>query len=262
MMSTDAREVAQATELRRGTVAGADERLAGYGVMGLPFATGHYLALRRFPANPFGAPYSSVWHRDPAGRWTFYNTAAPSASCPRFFGAAVDTVIRTPIALDWTGPGHLEVTAGPVRWSMDLTTTPATAAMTAMARTMPRAAWESRLLLAAMSRFVRPVLAAGRIRLTGTVPNGQWFEAAPRVLLAVTRSAASVDGVDLGPLGPLPQQARLGDFWLPQRGLFMVGESVFETFDPSHHHAPDPDTAFAVVDQGAGGRHREQGGRP
>ena len=140
---------------------------------------------------------------------------------------------------------------------MDLSTTPATAAMTAMARAMPRAAWEVRPLLAAMSRFVRPVLAAGRIRLTGTVPNGQWFEAAPRVLLAVTRSAASVDGVDLGPLGPLPRQARLGDFWLPQRGLFMVGESVFETFDPSQHHAPDPDTAFAAVtgeqeqDQGA-----------
>jgi hypothetical protein len=244
-MTTDVGRIAQATEARREPPAGGDERLAGYGVMGLPFASGHYLALRRFPANPFGAPYSSVWHRDPAGSWTFYNSAAPEASCPRFFGAAVDAVVRTPIALDWTGPARLEVTAGPIRWSMDLTTTPATAAMTAMARMMPRWAWENRAVLAGMSRFVRPVLSAGRIRLLGSVPNGQWFEAAPRVLFGIAGSTASVDGVDLGPLGPLPRQTRLGDFWLPQRGLFMVGESVFEAFDAARHAAPRPAATVA-----------------
>ena len=236
-MSANARDLAEATEARPGPLPGANERLSGYGVMGLPFASGHYLALRRFPANPFGAPYTSVWHRDPAGSWTFTSTAAPEASCPRFFGAAVDTVVRAPITLDWSGPAHLDVTAGPLRWSMELTTTPATAAMTAMARMMPAGAWESRALLAAMSRCVRPVLSAGRIRLVGSVPNGQWFEAAPRVLFAVARSTASLDGIDLGPLGPLPRQTHLGDFWLPQRGLFMVGGTVLETFDPARHHA-------------------------
>jgi len=239
-MTTDAREVAQATEARPGPLPGGDERLAGYGVMGLPFASGHYLALRRFPANPFGAPYTSVWHRDPGGSWTFFNSAAPEASCPRFFGAAVDTVVRTPITLDWPTSSRLEVTAGPLRWSMELSTTPATAAMTAMSRWMPPSAWESSAVLAAMSRFVRPVLSAGRIRLTGSVPNGQWFRAAPRVLFAVADSTASLDGVDLGPLGPLPRQTRLGDFWLPQRGLFMVGGTVLEAFDPARHHAPRP----------------------
>jgi hypothetical protein len=208
--------------------------------MGLPFASGHYLALRRFPTNFFGVPYSSVWHRDPTGSWTFYNTAEPDSSCPRFFGAAIDRAIRTPIALDWTGPAHLEVTAGPVRWSMDLATTPATAAMTSVGRAMPPSAWRSRSLLAVMSRSARPVLSAGRIRLVGHVPNGQWFKAAPRALFAITRSTASVDGTDLGPLGPLEAQARLGDFWLPQRGLFMIGESAFEAFDPANHRLPRP----------------------
>ena len=50
---------------------GPDETVTGFGVMGLPFASGHYLALRDFPAASFlpdSVPgYRSVWHRDPAG---------------------------------------------------------------------------------------------------------------------------------------------------------------------------------------------------
>jgi hypothetical protein len=32
---------------------GDDERVVGFGVMGLPFANGHYLAFRDFPATSF-----------------------------------------------------------------------------------------------------------------------------------------------------------------------------------------------------------------
>ncbi len=56
---------------------GADERFSGYGVMGLPFRSGHVLALRRFPASSIGPGYTSVWHRDPDGAWTFFATASP-----------------------------------------------------------------------------------------------------------------------------------------------------------------------------------------
>lgn len=44
-----------------------EERFSGYGVMGMPFASGHYLALRHFPASSVGAGYDAVWYRDPAG---------------------------------------------------------------------------------------------------------------------------------------------------------------------------------------------------
>ena len=97
-----------------------------------------------------------------------------------------------------------------------------------------------------MSRAVRPVLSVGRIRLAGRVPNGQWYKAAPRSLFAIASSTASIDGMDLGPLGPLPEQIRLGDFWLPQSGLFMVGESAFEAFDSARHHAPRPARTLAA----------------
>src|SRR3712207_6921241 len=68
--------------------AGTEERFAGYGIMGLPFASGHVLALRRFPASSIGPGYASVWHRDPAGAWTFYADVDPHLSCSRFFGNA------------------------------------------------------------------------------------------------------------------------------------------------------------------------------
>jgi hypothetical protein len=59
--------------------AGNDERFVGFGVLGLPFANGHYLALRHFPATSFSPGYRSVWYRDPDGLWTFYATTPGSA---------------------------------------------------------------------------------------------------------------------------------------------------------------------------------------
>jgi hypothetical protein len=63
---------------------GDDERVIGFGVMGLPFASGHYLAYRDFPATTFSPAYKSVWHRDPDGVWTFYATTRGPQSCSRF----------------------------------------------------------------------------------------------------------------------------------------------------------------------------------
>jgi hypothetical protein len=56
-------------------------------MIGLPLPSGHVLALRRFPASSLGPDYTSIWHRDPGGKWTFYSTAAPEQSCYRIVGA-------------------------------------------------------------------------------------------------------------------------------------------------------------------------------
>src|SRR5262249_43826239 len=56
---------------------GDAERFTGYGVMGLPFAGGHYLAFRCWPHSSIGPGYRAVWHRDPEGTWTFYATEPP-----------------------------------------------------------------------------------------------------------------------------------------------------------------------------------------
>ncbi|MGY2007965.1 hypothetical protein ACW9HJ_13385 [Nocardia gipuzkoensis] len=49
-------------------------------------------------------------------------------------------------------------------------------------------------------------------------------------------SRPPLPGSDIGPPGPLAEQTRLGDFWLPQRGMFAVGETYFEQYDPTRHH--------------------------
>jgi hypothetical protein len=71
---------------------GSEERFFGYGVMGLPFKSGHLLGLRRFPASSIGPGYRSVWHRAPDGRWTFYQDQPPEMACTRYFGDEVDEV--------------------------------------------------------------------------------------------------------------------------------------------------------------------------
>ena len=240
-MTMSARDAAMRTEAHPGRTEGPDERFDGYAVMGLPFASGHYLALRRFPSTPFERGYHAVWHRDPEGIWTFYVDAPSTESCPRFFDAAIDASVDADIRLTWSGPSALTVeVAGVLRWTMELRTTAATAMMSSTGRLLPGAAWRSGAVLAAMGRIAGPVLQAGRMKLAGQAPNGQWFRAAPRHIWSVATSSAVVDGVDLGRPGELPQQAHIGDTPLPQRGIFMVGEATFEAFDPARHVTARP----------------------
>jgi hypothetical protein len=63
----------------------------------------------------------------------------------------------------------------------------------------------------------------------GTTPNGRSFELKPRMSWLVDRSAAVIRGQDAGVPAPRPRQERLGDYWLPQRGHFVIGETVFRT---------------------------------
>ncbi len=66
------------------------EYVNGWGVFGLPFDSGHALALRVFPDNDF-APYRTLWHRDPNGGWSIYvDGPRLDTACPRYYGAACD----------------------------------------------------------------------------------------------------------------------------------------------------------------------------
>ena len=93
--------------------------------MGLPFTSGHILALRRFPASSVGPPFRSVWHRDPSGRWTFFQDVPSVQGCARYFGAAVAEVVAATIEIAWDGPRRFSVTVtGSGRrldWSLTLT---------------------------------------------------------------------------------------------------------------------------------------------
>ena len=208
---------------------GACERVSGYGVMGLPFASGHVLGLRRWTASSVGEPFTSIWHRDAQGRWTFYESA--DIACNRYFGAGVERVRIGGIRLEWKDDRRLRVYTldhDGVDWSIEVGSTPITRALSLVGPILPMQAWRSRPVLSAMGAVAGRALRVGTVKLTGMTSNRQRFDANPLRIWRVTGSRAVVHGQDLGPIGPLREQAHLADFYMPQQGIFAVGR-VFVT---------------------------------
>ena len=216
---------------------GDDERFVGFGIMGLPFCNGHYLAMRQFPATTFAPPYVSVWHRDPSCNWTFYATTPGQQSCARYFSSATQNdTAQCDIDVTWVSPQSVLIEIpGVLHWTVDLQATAATRLMNTIGGRLSESAWTDPTILNRLSRIARRMLGVGDVRLTGRAPNGQCYTIAPKQLWVVADSRAVLRGRDLGPVGPLLRQARLGDFRMPQRGIGMVGSGHFETFDPDRH---------------------------
>jgi hypothetical protein len=214
---------------------GDGERVSGYGVMGLPFASGHVLGLRRWTASSVGDQFTSIWHRNPAGRWTFYESTDCEVACTRYFGAEVERVREGPIDLVWKGPDRLFVRTGDgaVEWEIETGSTAATRMMSSIGSVLPLAAWRSGLVLKAMGATAGRVLGVGKVQLTGTTSNRQHFDANPLRIWYVTASHAVVEGEDLGPVGPLAAQAHMADFYFPQRGVFAMGRVFINPLNPA-----------------------------
>lgn len=234
------REVVEAIEKSRTLPGGDEERFTGYGVMGVPFESGHVLCLRRFPIASIGRGYTSIWHRDPGGCWTFIQDVPPQKGCSRYFGRSVDRALIQAIRIEWASPWSFSVeTRGehPVHWQVRLGRSKTSSLINSVAGRLPAALWRSEMLLRTIGRVGSLVLGAGRINLIGAVPNGQRFRANPKQMWTIDASRADVCGRDIGEMGPLAEQARLGDFWIPQRGRFFVGSSFLEPFDETRHHS-------------------------
>jgi hypothetical protein len=217
---------------------GGDERFFGYAVIGLPFDSGHILALRRFPASSIGPGYTSVWHRDPEGRWTFYQDAPPELACSRYFGNELEENVQGPIEIKWSSPRSFTVRSEGERsleWRVTTRSTLATRLMNTVGGLMPRSWRRSPTALSLMGVAAQVGLGTGILRLTGRLPNGQTYLANPRTVWLVDESRGVIDGVDLGRPAPLPEQGRVGDFLIPQRGVFAVTSAYIESFDPIRH---------------------------
>ena len=226
---------------------GDDERFVGFGIMGLPFSNGHYLAMRQFPATTFAPPYLSVWHRDPSCNWTFYATTPGQQSCARYFSSAIpNDAVQCDIGVTWVTPWSVLIEIpGVLHWTVDLQATAATRLMSTIGGRLSESAWTDPTILKRLSRVARRTLGVGDVRLTGRAPNGQCYTIAPKQLWVVSDSRAVLRGRDLGPIGPLLRQARLGDFRMPQRGIGMVGSGHFETFDSDRHLTSEHARSFA-----------------
>jgi hypothetical protein len=74
-----------------------------------------------------------------------------------------------------------------------------------------------------MWKMASKSLGSGRMGLTGVTSNGQRFKANPYRIWRVAEAQATIRGEDAGAPAPLDEQERLGDFWLPQKGIFAMG---------------------------------------
>jgi len=132
------------------------------------------------------------------------------------------------IEIEWGGPRQLAVTAitdgrRHLDWNVTLTSSAITTGMNAVGSLLPEVVWRHPWFLAGMGAIAGPLLRAGKVRFAGRAPNRHRFVANPHLVWLVADSNAALDGVDLGAIGPSPTPGHMGDFWLPQRGVFAIG---------------------------------------
>lgn len=223
------RDLAAALETRPVVPRGEGDRFAGYAVLGVRFASGDVLALRRFPASSAGHGYTSVWHRSPDGRWTMYQDVGVNIGCGKYFSAAVDRVHETPIRIIWTGATRFAVIVSApelITWDLQLDTTLLSRALGRMGSLIPPALLRRPLVARAIGSAAGRLLGAGRLTLEGLTPNGFRFLAHPNAVWPIAASAASIGVRPAGRVVPNAEDVRLGDFRIPRLGLFAVAQAT------------------------------------
>jgi hypothetical protein len=221
------------------------EYVRGWGVFGLPFDSGHVLALRVFPQSSFG-PYRTLWHRDPAGRWSIH-VDAPRVehACPRYYGPACEHVGAARIHLEWTGPRTLHVTMDEpsLDWTVTAARSPLMALLNPLSAAMPLSSWRPHALVRARERLAQ-ALGIGRLQMSGVMPSGHSGTLMPQRMYLVDRSTAVLGGVDLGNPTRLRENPTIGGVPLPARGVLAIGQAMWpirdlDEFDESRRQARD-----------------------
>lgn len=209
------------------------EYVRGWGVFGLPFDSGHVLALRVFPQSSFG-PYRTLWRRDPGGSWSIYADAqVVEHACPRYYGPACTYVGAARIDLEWTGPRTLRVTMDEpaLDWTVTAVRSPVLGLLNPLSALMPLSSWRPPALVRARERLAQ-ALGIGRLQMSGVMPSGHSGLLMPQRMYLVNQSSAVLDGVDLGRPTRLRQNPTIGSVPLPARGVLAIGQAMWQISDP------------------------------
>jgi hypothetical protein len=228
MLDIPARISAATKPDRQAPWAGA-EFASGWGIFGLPFDSGHVLALRVFLDGTFG-PYRSIWHRDPAGDWSIYVDGPDLATaCPRYYGQACAHVGTARIEVEWSDPTTLRITTDDpaLDWTVAVEQTAALAAMNVMGAKMPTSTWRHQSMIRPRE-WAAQAFGMGRVELAGPTPSGHVGTLMPQRMYFVASSRASWQGEDLGRPVQLAEPPRLGEVTLPARGVLAIGQAAWE----------------------------------
>ena len=209
---------------------GEGDRFAGYAVVGVRFASGHVLVLRRWPASSIGPAYTSVWHQSPDGAWQMFVNAGAGQTCVRFFPSMATRWREEKIRLCWLDPYRLriEVRGAALEWEIEFRQTWLTRVFGAVRRIMPFALASSRPSLRAMQWMSHHWLGAGRVPLLGVMPNGSAFRAVPRQLWLMDDSRAWLNGESLGAVDRSNVEVPLESYRVVTSGLLAMVNAAFQ----------------------------------
>jgi hypothetical protein len=223
---------------RRGRFPWADhEYVRGWGVFGLPFDSGHVLALRVFPDNDF-APYRTVWHRTPDGAWSiFVDAPRLDIACPRYYGAACRETAFAQIDIDWIGPMslHVAMTSPKLDWTVDASETPLLRVLNWISPRLPLWTWKPDWLVHARELMAKALLGMGTIRMRGVMPSGHVGTLMPERMYFIESSNATFEGVNLGRPTHVEHPSLIGDVTLPARGVLAVGQAAWKILDSEEY---------------------------
>ena len=220
------------------------EYVKGWGVFGLPFDSGHVLALRVFPENDFG-PYRTVWHRDPDGHWAIYvDGPRLDTCCPRYYGAACASTAFSHITLTWTGPATLQATmdSPALQWTLTARSTRLLSVLNSLNARLPLATWKPATLVHARERLAQ-ALGLGRLEMSGVMPSGHTGTLMPQEMYYIDKSHATFDSLDLGAPVHTADNPKIGDVPLPARGILAIGQAVWKITDPEEYLRTRDETA-------------------
>lgn len=237
---------------KRGRFAWSDHEYArGWGIFGLPFDSGHVLALRVFPQNDF-APYRTVWHRTPDGAWSiFVDGPRLDTACPRYYAPACATVAHARIDVQWLGAHALRIsmTDPALSWSAVASTTPLLRAVNAVSPHLPLWTWKRPSLVRTRELIARGMLGMGAIRMRGVMPSGHVGTLMPQRMYFIDDAAATLDGIDLGRPERAAATPDIGGVTLPARGVLAVGQAAWQILDSveyEHTRTQTGDAAHAA----------------
>lgn len=225
------------------------EHVKGYGVFGLPLSSGHTFALRVFPVNDF-APYVTIWHQTPDGKWAiYYDALRPEIACPRYYGKALDVIAPAKISLQWISDSELliKMDEPKLEWAVVMYEPVHLRLINAVSKRMPLWTWRPSFLLKVRERMAY-LLGVGKIRLKGYMPSGHLGILMPQRMYFIRETRVKLKDVDLGHEVRVRPNPKIGDVPLPARGIFAIGQAYWEIIDVAEYYQTKRELTFQQDD--------------